>query len=258
MKQRLIYCLALATSMLSACAALLLAPLALASEPILHQNTSAAPIARTLDDCNVIWESPGKYSLDSMPLGNGDVGANVWIDANHPVIRVTGQSGSLRTIGESVTNVLGAPWPNCVFRDNVLYVHGGGVAPNHPAKVVSTKRLSDTILKVEYDQPLEPIARASISADSLTAGKSGPVVDFDRPRTFDQLEFTIDNPGYRRGQTKPFELQVQQADGSWKTVASGQVFGSIYSKRFAPATAQHVRLNVSALVRQFDLLAAGK
>ncbi len=58
----------------------------------------------------------------------------------------------LKKYGESVTDVKGAPWPNCVLRDNVLYVHGGGGAPAIAAKVVSSKRLADSILKVEYDQ----------------------------------------------------------------------------------------------------------
>jgi hypothetical protein len=162
----------------------------------------------------------------------------------------------LEKFGESVTHVKGAPWPHCVFRDQVLYVHGGGDAPAIPAKVVSSQRLSDHILKVEYDQPLEPLALAAISAGSLTAGKPGTTLDLGQPATFDRLEFTIDNPNHRRGQSKPFELQVRQADGQWKTVHQGRVFGSIYSKRFKPVTAQSVRLVVDAPVRQFDLFPA--
>ena len=159
----------------------------------------------------------------------------------------------LRKFGESVTHVKGAPWPNCVFRDRMLYVHGGGAAPDLPAKVISTNRLSDTIVKVEYDQPLEPIARAAASAGSLTAGQSGPVIDFDQPVTFDRLELTIDNPGYRRGQGTAFELQARQADGAWHTIYHGQVFGTIHAKEFQSVTARHLRLNVNATVLQFDL-----
>jgi hypothetical protein len=160
----------------------------------------------------------------------------------------------LKKYGESVSGVKGAPWPNCVFRDHVLYVHNGGTAPKLPAKVVSTKRLSDTILKVEYDQPLEPLARAAAFAGSLTAGKSGTEIDFGQPQTFDRLEFTIENPAYQRGQSRGFELQVRQPDGSWRTVHSSHVFGTIYAKEFVPVTAQQVRLNINTPVRQFDLL----
>ena len=31
---------------------------------------------------NVVWTSPGKDSRGSMPIGNGDIGANVWVEEN--------------------------------------------------------------------------------------------------------------------------------------------------------------------------------
>lgn len=35
-----------------------------------------------LDKFNMLWDTPGKDSCDSMPLGNGDIGLNVWIEQN--------------------------------------------------------------------------------------------------------------------------------------------------------------------------------
>ncbi len=35
-----------------------------------------------LNQYNVTWDSPGSDSSDSMPLGNGDVGLNVWVEQN--------------------------------------------------------------------------------------------------------------------------------------------------------------------------------
>lgn len=136
----------------------------------------------------------------------------------------------LAKYGESVTGVKGAPWPNCVFRDNVLYVHNGDAPPRLPAGILSSKRLSDTILKLECDRPIEPMARAAAFAGSRTAGKSGTEIDLGKPMTFDRLEFTIENPGYQRGQARSFELQVQQPDGSWRTVHKGKVFGTICAR----------------------------
>ena len=43
--------------------------------------STPAPV-KSLDDCNVVWNSPSKDSFGSMPLGNGDVGANVWVEEN--------------------------------------------------------------------------------------------------------------------------------------------------------------------------------
>jgi hypothetical protein len=168
----------------------------------------------------------------------------------------------LTKYGACLTGTTAGPWPLCLFRGNTLYAFGfdgATAAPNVAAKVVSDVLLTPrdarpvSIRKLEYDRPLEPLALAAPSQDSLTAGQSGTQIDLGQPLQFARLEFTIENPGYRYGQGKPFALQVQQSDGSWRTVHSGKVFGTIYSKRFAPVTAQHVRLNVDADVRQFDL-----
>lgn len=114
------------------------------------------------------------------------------------------------------------------------------------------------ILKVDYDRDLEPLALAAPSLGSLNAGKTGTTLDLGQPQTFDRLEFTIDNPGHRRGEGKGFALQIQQTDGSWKTIHSGKVYGMIYAKRFAPVTAQKIRLNIDAPVSQFDIFPPGK
>src|SRR5512137_3215303 len=43
-------------------------------------------VVQSLDDCNVTWDSPGGDSFGSMPLGNGDVGANVWVEENGDLV----------------------------------------------------------------------------------------------------------------------------------------------------------------------------
>jgi hypothetical protein len=79
-------------------------------------------------------------------------------------------------------------------------------------------------------------------------------VDLGGVQEFSRLEFTIENPGYRRGQGRQFELQTRQADGTWQTVHTAKVFGAIYSKTFPAVKAQFVRLKLAApAVRQFDL-----
>jgi len=35
-----------------------------------------------LDACNVSWTTPGPTSAQSMPIGNGDIGLNVWVESN--------------------------------------------------------------------------------------------------------------------------------------------------------------------------------
>jgi hypothetical protein len=33
-----------------------------------------------LDQYNVVWDSPSRDASGSMPIGNGDLGANVWVE----------------------------------------------------------------------------------------------------------------------------------------------------------------------------------
>lgn len=47
---------------------------------VLELNKSMS--VTTIDDCNVIWDSPSKNSLGSMPAGNGDIGINLWVEEN--------------------------------------------------------------------------------------------------------------------------------------------------------------------------------
>lgn len=169
----------------------------------------------------------------------------------------------LAKYGESVTGVRAGPWPHCVYRGNVVYVHmldGEVELPKLDGLVAKTRLTAkgekpDTIVKLEFDRPVEPLALTAPSQGSLTLGKgSTGEIDLGGERRFTRLEFTIDNPGYRRGQGKPFELQVKQPDGNWRTIHQGHVFGAIYAKRTPPTSARYVRLKIDAKrITQFDL-----
>ena len=50
--------------------------------------------ADLLDACNVVWDSPSTNSLGSMPLGNGDIGVNVWTEPNHNLGVGSGTQGA--------------------------------------------------------------------------------------------------------------------------------------------------------------------
>lgn len=39
-----------------------------------------------LQQCNVVWNTPSQDSSGSMPLGNGDVGVNVWVEPNGDLV----------------------------------------------------------------------------------------------------------------------------------------------------------------------------
>jgi len=43
-------------------------------------------IASKLNKYNIVWNTPGPTSYQSMPIGNGDIGLNVWVEANGDLI----------------------------------------------------------------------------------------------------------------------------------------------------------------------------
>ena len=51
-----------------------------------HSLADALPAADPLDSCNVVWGSPSENAHGSMPLGNGDVGINAWVEANGDLV----------------------------------------------------------------------------------------------------------------------------------------------------------------------------
>ena len=45
-----------------------------------------------LQEYNVIWDSPSRDSSGSMPLGNGDIGLNVWVEADGDLLLLIAKS----------------------------------------------------------------------------------------------------------------------------------------------------------------------
>ena len=43
-------------------------------------DDAGAGTVQPLDSCNVIWDSPSQDHNGSMPIGNGDIGMNVWVE----------------------------------------------------------------------------------------------------------------------------------------------------------------------------------
>ena len=55
-------------------------------------STLAASVGDPLDACNVVWDSPSKDSTGSMPLGNGDIGLNVWMENSGDLVFYIGKT----------------------------------------------------------------------------------------------------------------------------------------------------------------------
>jgi alpha-L-fucosidase 2 len=55
-------------------------------------QTSKADFAKQLSSYDVVWNEPGKGAADSMPLGNGEIGLNVWTEPNGDLLFYIGKT----------------------------------------------------------------------------------------------------------------------------------------------------------------------
>lgn len=49
---------------------------------------------QTVSDYNVFWKTPGINSQGFMPIGNGDIGANVWVEKNGDLLFYVSKTNS--------------------------------------------------------------------------------------------------------------------------------------------------------------------
>ena len=54
----------------------------------------ASEPADLLDACNIAWTSPSQNAHGSMPLGNGDVGMNAWVEPSGDLVFYVSKTGT--------------------------------------------------------------------------------------------------------------------------------------------------------------------
>jgi hypothetical protein len=229
-------------------------------------------VETALADRNYLFDLP--QMLDAIPVPGKTTAP--WIDR----------------YGYTLTGCKAGPWQNSVFNGTTVYVHildwqeNGVKLSAIPRKLVSAESITgnvqvtqddagwlltgtpdplNTIVKLEFDEPLDEIAYSLPSEGSYTLGKERSVqygedgyltatVDLKETKLIERFEFTIENPGYRRGNSRPFELQVREANGQWNTAYRGRVYGVICGKAITPVSTDAVRLIVKAQgIKQLDV-----
>ena len=71
--------------------------LILISLPIILNSSNASGLSSTelaaaVSSNDVVWDEPGRSSVDSMPIGNGDIGLNIWTEQNGDVVFYIGKT----------------------------------------------------------------------------------------------------------------------------------------------------------------------
>ena len=100
--------------------------------------SAAEPTPEALDSYNVVWETPSANYGGSLPLGNGDIGLNVWVEPNGDLLFYIAKVDALdsRQVGRKLGRIrwrLDPPLPLDRFRqtlslrDASVLVEAGGV-----------------------------------------------------------------------------------------------------------------------------------
>lgn len=82
-----------------------------------------------LDYYNVVWDEPGKSYYDSLPLGNGDIGLNVWTEPDGDMCFYIGKTdswganGSLKKVGKVRISMDPPPEPTATAYSQELHLH---------------------------------------------------------------------------------------------------------------------------------------
>jgi len=135
-----------------------------------------------LDAYNVTWDTPGPTSMQSMPIGNGDIGLNVWVEPNGDLCFFIGKTdawgaasqternnwikdgGVLMKVGKVRVSMSPSPLVQGAPFSQVLKLHNGEIVvkegdaqlrvwvdANHPIIRVETKSAKPVDVKVALD-----------------------------------------------------------------------------------------------------------
>lgn len=92
-------------------------------EPITAQT-------KTVSDYNILWTTPGINSQGSMPIGNGDIGANVWVEGNGDLVFYVSKTdswseiGGLLKLGRVRISILPNPFNEKTFKQELKLQNG--------------------------------------------------------------------------------------------------------------------------------------
>jgi alpha-L-fucosidase 2 len=161
-------------------------------------SPAAAIAAEQVADYNVVWDTLGTDSRDSMPVGNGDIGLNVWTEKNGDIVfyisktdawtdNVGGNKG-LAKLGR--VRVRFAPAGEFVrqslrLQDGVVEVKAGAISTrvwvdaNRPVIRVEADAQEKFTMQVGFES-LRPTAEKDLAADTILDGQKDQLVWFYR------------------------------------------------------------------------------
>ena len=133
---------------------------------------AASDLPAELDRYNVVWTSPSANASGSMPIGNGDIGANVWAEENGDLMLYLGKTdawdeqsrllklGRLRVHFANNPFATGMPFrQELVLRDGVIRIEAGRGTNAVRIRLWVDAHNPVVHVEAEADQPFEQSVR---------------------------------------------------------------------------------------------------
>jgi len=128
-----------------------------------------------LKACDVVWDSPSADSAGSMPLGNGDIGINIWVESNGDLVFYLAktdawdQSTRLLKVGRVRVRLMPAlvqplaPFSQRLsLREGAVLIQAGGAGGEVRIRAWVDAQAPVVRLELESDQPVTVLARTEI------------------------------------------------------------------------------------------------
>lgn len=140
-----------------------------------------------LDNCNVVWPSPSQDSSGSMPLGNGDVGLNLWVEPNGNLLFYLSKTdawsgeGRLLKLGRVRVSLTPNPFPDGEPFRQTLRLREGEI------ELAAGPEGKSTVMRVWVDA-LRPVVHVEAESDQPTSMEVALDVWRDEPRALSGTE----------------------------------------------------------------------
>lgn len=175
-------------------------------EPQTAKASDAPDIASRLNAYNVAWDIPGPTSAQSMPIGNGDIGLNVWVEPSGDLVFYIGKTDAwsekpfspqaLLKLGKIRVSMDPSPLQPGTCFSQILKLHDGEILikeganengamlriwvdANHPVIRVEAKSARPVTLKVSLET-WRTEENEGISADTIHATPSDRITWYHR------------------------------------------------------------------------------
>jgi len=148
----------------------------------------AAPAVDPLDSYNVIWTTPSENAHGSMPLGNGDVGINAWVEANGDLIFYVSktdawdENAGLCKIGRVRVKFDPPLVPKDGFRQELKLREGvieiSSKIQNQPSKISLWVDTDQPVVRVEAESAVPVTCRAEVELWRLRERPLDPAAEY--------------------------------------------------------------------------------